>query len=154
MPRYRLRCDNRVLFSVLSAKRGGHTLSVEYQAMFGDDGFARVFNNVSPLGNEVPTYKFAGADERSWQVRHDFAFSSIGAPGLVSTVRYIRGANVDTGRGFEGEEWVHDLDLGYTFQSGVLKDLGVRVCNVTAGSNYRSDIDESRLIFNYTWQLL
>jgi hypothetical protein len=146
--------DNRALFSVLSAKHGGHTVSVGYQAMFGDDAFPRVFNNVSPLGNEVPTYEFAGADERSWQVRHDFDFSAIGIPGLVSTVRYIRGDNVDTGRGFEGEEWERDLDLGYTVQSGALKNLGVRVRNVTARSNYRSDINENRLIFNYTWQLL
>ncbi|QGZ31396.1 outer membrane porin, OprD family [Stutzerimonas stutzeri] len=146
--------DNRALFSVLSAKRGGHTVSIGYQAMFGDDAFPRVFNNVSPLGNEVPTYEFAGADERSWQVRHDFDFSAVGVPGLVSTVRYIRGDNVDTGRGFEGQEWERDLDLGYTIQSGVLKNLGIRVRNVTARSNYRSDIDENRLIFNYTWQLL
>lgn len=146
--------DNRALFSVLSAKRGGHTVSIGYQAMFGDDAFPRVFNNVSPLGNEVPTYEFAGAEERSWQVRHDYDFSAVGIPGLVSTVRYIRGDNVDTGQGFEGEEWERDLDLGYTVQSGVLKNLGIRVRNVTARSNYRSDIDENRLIFNYTWQLL
>ncbi|NWD83106.1 OprD family porin [Pseudomonas reactans] len=126
--------DNRALFSVLSAKHGGHTVSVGYQSMYGDDAFPRVFNNVSPLGNEVPTYEFAGADERSWQVRHDFDFSAIGIPGLVSTVRYIRGDNVDTGRGFEGEEWERDLDLGYTVQSGALKNLGVRVRNVTARS--------------------
>ena len=61
---------------------------------------------------------------------------------------------MDTGRGFEGQEWERDLDLGYTFQSGALKNLAIRVRNVTARSNYRSDIDENRLIFNYTWQLL
>lgn len=146
--------DNRALFSLLSAKRGGHTFHVGYQAMFGDDAFPRVFNNIAPLGNEVPTYEFAGADERSWQVRYDFDFATVGVPGLVSTVRYITGDNVDTGRGFEGKEWERDLDLGYTFQSGMLKNLGVRVRNVTARSNYRTDIDENRLIFNYTWQLL
>ncbi len=146
--------DNRALFSLFSAKRGGHTVSLGYQAMSGDDAFPRVFNNVSPLGNEVPTYEFAGADERSWQIRHDFDFTAVGVPGLVSTLRYLRGDNVDTGAGFEGREWERDLDLGYTFQSGVLKNLAVRVRNVTARSNYRSDIDENRLIINYTWQLL
>jgi len=44
--------------------------------------------------------------------------------------------------------------VGYTFQSGALKNLGVRLRNVVARSNYRSDIDENRLIFNYTWNLL
>src|SRR5690606_14224586 len=145
--------DNRALFTLLSAKRGGHTFSVGYQAMFGDDAFPRVFNNITPLGNEVPTYEFAGADERSWQVRHDFDFAAVGIPGLVSTLRYIRGDNVDTGAGFEGKEWERDLDLGYTFQSDWLSGLGIRMRNVVARSNYRSDIDENRLIFNYTWKL-
>jgi len=146
--------DNQAAFTQLSAKYGGHTFMVGYQAMFGDDAFPRVFNNVTPLGNEVPTYEFAGADERSWQVRHDYDFAALGIPGLATTVRYITGDNVDTGMGFEGKEWERDLDVGYTFQSGVLKNLNVRVRNVVARSNYRSDIDENRLIFNYTWQLL
>ncbi|MCF6780653.1 OprD family porin [Pseudomonas stutzeri] len=146
--------DNQAAFTQLSARYGGHTFMVGYQAMFGDDAFPRVFNNITPLGNEVPTYEFAGADERSWQLRHDYDFSALGIPGLVTTVRYITGNNVDTGRGFEGKEWERDLDVGYTFQSGLLKNLNVRVRNVVARSNYRSDIDENRLIFNYTWQLL
>ena len=146
--------DNQAAFTQLSAKYGGHTFMVGYQAMFGDDAFPRVFNNVTPLGNEVPTYEFAGADERSWQVRHDYDFAALGIPGLVTTVRYISGDNVDTGMGFEGKEWERDLDVGYTFQSGLLKNLNVRVRNVVARSNYRTDIDENRLIFNYTWQLL
>jgi len=145
--------DNQAVFSQLSAKYGGNTFMVGYQAMFGDDAFPRLFNNVSPLGNEVPTYEFAGADERSWQVRHDYDFAALGLPGLVTTVRFIKGDNVDTGRGFEGKEWERDLDVGYTFQSGALKNLGVRLRNVVARSNYRSDIDENRLIFNYTWNL-
>ena len=39
-------------------------------------------------------------------------------------------------------------------QSGSLKGLGIRVRNVMARSNYRSDIDENRLILSYTWTLL
>ena len=31
--------------------------------------------------------------------------------------------------------------------------LNVRVRNVMARSNYRSDIDENRLILSYTWKL-
>jgi len=146
--------DNQAAFSLLSAKYGGHTFYLGYQAMFGDDGLPRVFANVSPLGNEVPTFTFDAADERSWQVRYDYDFSAMGVPGLVAGVRYLKGDNVDTGRGFEGEEWERDLDIGYVVQSGALKGLGVKVRNVTARSNYRSDVDENRLIFNYTWNLL
>ena len=152
--------DNQAAFALLSAKHGGHTFYVGYQAMFGDDAFPRVFANVSPLGNEVPTFEFASADERSWQLRYDYDFAAMGVPGLVAGVRYIRGDNVDaqaTNRGgarYEGKDWERDLDIGYTLQSGALKGLGVRVRNVTARSNYRSDIDENRLILSYTWNLL
>jgi len=151
--------DNQALFALLSAKHGGHTFYVGYQAMFGDDAFPRVFANVSPLGNEVPTFEFASADERSWQLRYDYDFAAMGVPGLVAGVRYIRGDNVDaqaTNRGgerYEGKDWERDLDIGYVVQSGALKGLGVRVRNVTARSNYRSDIDENRLILSYTIQL-
>ncbi|SDG72691.1 outer membrane porin, OprD family [Pseudomonas benzenivorans] len=145
--------DNQAAFSLLSAKYGGHTVYLGYQAMFGDDGLPRVFANTSPLGNEVPTYAFDSADERSWQVRYDYDFAAMGVPGLVAGVRYLSGDNVDTGRGFEGKEWERDLDVGYVVQSGSLKGLGVKVRNVTARSNYRSDVDENRLILNYTLAL-
>ncbi|MFI8607069.1 OprD family porin [Pseudomonas sp. NPDC077649] len=152
--------DNQAAFALLSAKHGGHTFYVGYQAMFGDDAFPRVFANVSPLGNEVPTFEFASADERSWQARYDYDFAAMGVPGLVAGVRYIRGDNVDaqaTNRGgarYEGKDWERDLDIGYVVQSGALKGLGMRVRNVTARSNYRSDIDENRLILSYSWNLL
>ncbi|KRA85300.1 porin [Pseudomonas sp. Root68] len=146
--------DNQAFFSLLSAKRGGHTFYVGYQGMFGDSAFPRVFANISPLGNEVPTYEFAFTDERSWQVRYGYDFAALGVPGLTSTVRYISGNNVDTGKGYEGKDRERDLDIGYVLQSGSLKGLGIRVRNAMARSNYRSDIDENRLILSYTWTLL
>jgi hypothetical protein len=146
--------DNQAFFSLLSAKRGGHTFYVGYQAMYGESAFPRVFANITPLGNEVPTYEFAYTDERSWQARYDFDFAALGIPGLTTTVRYITGDNVNTGAGFEGRDRERDLDIGYAFQSGVLSGLGIRVRNAMARSNYRSDIDENRLILSYTWKLL
>ncbi|NVZ70424.1 OprD family porin [Pseudomonas costantinii] len=146
--------DNQAFFSLLSAKRGGHTFYVGYQAMYGDSAFARVFANITPLGNEVPTYEFAYTDERSWQVRYDYDFVALGIPGLTTTVRYITGDNVSTGAGYEGKDRERDLDIGYAVQSGLLSGLGIRVRNVMARSNYRSDIDENRLILSYTWKLL
>ncbi|KAA0946006.1 MULTISPECIES: OprD family porin [unclassified Pseudomonas] len=146
--------DNQAFFSLLSARHGGHIFYVGYQAMYGDSAFPRVFANISPLGNEVPTYEFAYTDERSWQARYDYDFVALGIPGLTTTVRYITGNNVTTGASYEGKDRERDLDIGYVVQSGYLSGLGVRVRNVMARSNYRSDIDENRLILSYTWKLL
>jgi len=146
--------DNQAFFSLLSAKHGGHIFYVGYQAMYGDSAFPRVFANISPLGNEVPTYEFAYTDERSWQVRYDYDFVALGIPGLTTTVRYITGNNVNTGAGHEGKDRERDLAIGHVVPSGTLSGLGVRVRNVMARSNYRSDIDENRLILSYTWKLL
>jgi len=146
--------DNQAFFSLLSARHGGHTFYVGYQAMYGDSAFPRVFANISPLGNEVPTYEFAYTDERSWQARYDYDFVALGIPGLTTTVRYITGNNVTTGAGYEGKDRERDLDIGYVVQSGTLSGLSVRLRNVMARSNYRSDIDENRLILGYTWKLL
>ncbi len=145
--------DNQALFALLSARHGGHTFYVGYQAMYGGNGFLRVGDNISPLGNEVPTFEFAAPHERSWQLRHDFDFAVLGLPGLTSTLRYICGDNVESGRGFEGRDWERDLDLAYTVQSGPLRNLSLRLRNVTARSNYRTDIDENRLILSYTLKL-
>ncbi|MNH40285.1 Porin-like protein NicP precursor [compost metagenome] len=87
-------------------------------------------------------------------MRYDYDFVAMGVPGLTATVRYLKGNNVDTGQGFEGKEHERDLDIGYAVQSGVLKGLGVRLRNAMARSNYRSDIDENRVILTYTWTLL
>ncbi|MFJ3484385.1 OprD family porin [Pseudomonas sp. NPDC090202] len=145
--------DNQAFFSLLSAKRGGHTFYVGYQGMYGSSPFPRVFANITPLGNEVPTYEFAYTDERSWQLRYDYDFAAMGIPGLTATVRYISGDNVDTGKGYEGKDTERDLDVGYVVQSGMLSGLGIKVRNVAARSNYRTDIDENRLLLSYTWKL-
>lgn len=144
--------DNRAFYSLLSARHGGHTLYAGYQGMYGDHGLPRLFVAVSPLGNEVPTYEFASADERSWQLRYDYDFAAAGVPGLVAGVRYLKGDNVDAGT-FEGKDWERDLDIGYTVQSGALKSVSLRLRNAVARSNYRTDITENRLILNYSLKL-
>ncbi|MFJ4454339.1 OprD family porin [Pseudomonas sp. NPDC089392] len=145
--------DNQAFFSMFTARHGGHSFHAGYQAIYGDSPFPRVFANISPLGNEVPTYEFAYTGERSYQVRYDYNFAAMGVLGLTATIRYITGNNVDTGLGYEGRDRERDLDIGYAVQSGVLKGLGIRVRNAMARSNYRSDIDENRLTLVYTWQL-
>lgn len=105
------------------------------------------------MPNELPTYEFVSTHERSFQLRYDYDFAALGVPGLLASTRYVSGDNVKTGMGYEGKDRERDLDLSYTFQAAPLKGLGVRVRNAMARSNYRTDINENRLIISYTWTL-
>lgn len=141
--------DNQALYVQLSLKQGAHTGYIGYQQMNGDSAFPRVFANVSILGNEVPTFEFASAGEKSSQLRYDTDFSAFGLQGFSSTLRYIKSHGARVGTVTNGQAFERDLDLAYSIQQGVLKGLSIRLRNVTARANYRTDIDENRLILNY-----
>ena len=145
--------DNQALYALFSLKQGAHTGYMGYQQMRGDSAFPRVFANVSILGNEVPTFEFASAGEKSWQLRYDTDFSSFGIPGLSSTLRYIKSHGARVGNVTDGQGFERDLDLVYSIQRGILRGLSIRLRNVTARANYRTDIDENRLILNYNLAL-
>lgn len=146
--------DNRALHGMVSATKSGHTFSLGYQRMFGETAFPRVFANIAPLSNELPTYDFSFTDEISYQLKYRYHFVAVGIPGLALTARYVTGDNVKTGRGYEGKDTERDLDLSYVVQSGSLQGLGIRIRNAAARSNYRTDIDEYRIIFSYSWDVL
>jgi hypothetical protein len=143
--------DNQALYLLFSLKQGAHTGYMGYQQMRGDSAFPRVFANVSILGNEVPTFEFASAGETSWQLRYDTDFSSLGMRGLSSSMRYIKSHGARVGTVTDGEAFERDLDLAYSVQQGALKGLSLRLRNVTARANYRTDIDENRIIVQYNF---
>src|SRR5690606_29527799 len=109
------------------------------------------------LVNYVQINDFAWADMKSWQARYDFNFASVGIPGLTFMTRYVTGDNYDRGPGqSEGKMWERDMDIGYTFQEGALKNLNVKWRNATARNNFQraTNVDENRLIVSYTIPLM
>ena len=46
------------------------------------------------------------------------------------------------------------VDLPFTCRVCRATGLGIRIRNVTARSNYRSDLNENRLDLSYTWTQL
>ncbi|MBE7373555.1 OprD family porin [Pseudomonas lopnurensis] len=147
--------DNKALGAMVTYSISGHSFGLGYQKMSGDTGFAYVGGATDPfLVNYVQINDFANADEKSWQARYDFNFASIGIPGLTFMTRYLSGDNFDRADGTEGKEWERDMDIGYTFQEGALKNLNVKWRNATARNNYGNDIDENRLIVSYTIPLM
>ena len=110
--------DNKTASALLSAKYKGNTLYVGLQRVYGDDGWFRV-NGTSggTLANDSYNSSYDNAQEKSWQVRHDYNFAALGVPGLTLMNRYISGSNVHTGTITDGKEWGRETEVGYTVQS-------------------------------------
>jgi outer membrane porin, OprD family len=145
--------DNRALGGMFTYKMIGHSFGVGYQRMSGADPFPYITGSDPYLVNFIQIGDFANIDEHSWQVRYDFDFAALALPGLTFMSRYVSGDNVQRATGGEGREWERNTDIGYVFQSGVLKDFGVKLRNATVRSNFGNALDENRLILSYTMKL-
>jgi hypothetical protein len=148
--------DNKTMYGLFSAKYGGNTFYVGLQKLTGDNAWMRV-NGTSggTLANDSYNSSYDNAREKSWQVRHDYNFVALGVPGLTLMNRYISGDNVHTGSITDGKEWGRESELGYTVQSGALKDLNVKWRNSTMRRDYsNNEFDENRLIISYPISLL
>ena len=148
--------ENKTWSGMFSARYGGNTFYVGLQKLTGDSAWMRV-NGTSggTLANDSYNSSYDNAQEKSWQVRHDYNFAALGVPGLTLMNRYISGDNVHTGTITDGKEWGRESELGYTVQSGTLKDLNVRWRNSTMRRDFsNNEFDENRLIVSYPISLL
>ncbi|VVQ07467.1 Porin-like protein NicP [Pseudomonas fluorescens] len=148
--------DNKTMYGLFSAKYGGNTFYVGLQKLTGDNAWMRV-NGTSggTLANDSYNSSYDNAREESWQVRHDYNFAALGVPGLTLMNRYISGDNVHTGSITDGKEWGRESELGYTVQSGALKDLNLKWRNSTMRRDYsNNEFDENRVIISYPISLL
>ena len=145
--------DNRALGGLFTYSLKGNSLGFGYQRMSGKDPYPYIGHSDPYLVNFVQIGDFANIDERSLQVRYDYDFAQLGLPGLTFMTRYVTGDNVQRTAPGEGKEWERNTDIGYVFQDGTLKGLGVKWRNATVRSNFGNDLDENRLIINYTLAL-
>ncbi len=142
--------DNRALNGMLTYALGGQKFAVGLQRMFGDSAFPYLDGTDPYLVNFVQINDFAGANERSWQLRYDYNFASLGLPGLGFMTRYVKGDDVEVARGGQGQEWERNTELQYTVQGGALKNLNLRWRNAAYRSSFSRSVDENRLILSYS----
>ncbi len=148
--------DNKTWSGLFSAKYGGNTFYIGLQKLTGDNAWMRV-NGTSggTLANDSYNSSYDNAREKSWQLRHDYNFAALGVPGLTLMNRYISGDNVHTATVSDGKEWGRESELGYTVQSGALKNLNLKWRNSSIRRDYSSnEFDENRLIVSYPLNLL
>jgi len=146
--------DNDAFGALFTYRHGGHGMTAGYQYLSGDTGFAYIAGSDNALVNLIQINDFGNQDERSWQARYDFDFATVGVPGLTFMTRYLSGDNVDRGVGMsEGKTWERNTDIAYVVQSGLLKNVGLRLRNATTRSNFGSNLDENRFIVSYSLPL-
>ena len=147
--------DNKTWSGMFSAKYGSSTFYVGLQKVDGNTWMRVNGTSGGTLANDSYNSSFDNAEERSWQVRHDFNFAGVGIPGLTLMNRYISGDNVHSGAITDGKEWARESELAYVIQSGTFKNLSIRWRNSTMRRDFsNNEFDENRLIFNYPLSLL
>jgi hypothetical protein len=147
--------DNRTYSGLFGLKASGNTFYVGLQKVSGDAWMRVNGTNGGSLANDSFNNTYENAEERSWQLRHDYNFAAMGIPGLTLMNRYISGASIETASTDDGKEWGRDTELAYTIQSGPAKNLNIKWRN----SSFRSEVNnrdlvENRLIFNYPLSIL
>ncbi|QQE90654.1 OprD family porin [Azotobacter chroococcum] len=148
--------DNKLLSGLFSLKHGAHVLYLGLQRVTGDDKWLRV-NGTSggTAANDTYNGSFDNARERSWQLRYDYDFATLGIPGLTLMTRYLKGTNVHVGNIDDGEEWNRETQLSYVVQSGPAKNLTLRWRNSTIRRDWGANnkFDDNRLIVQYPLSL-
>jgi len=148
--------DNKLLSGMFSLRYNAHTFYLGLQRVTGDDRWLRV-NGTSggTAANDTYNGSFDNARERSWQLRYDYDFASLGMPGLTLMTRYLKGTNVHTGNIDDGEEWNRETQLSYVVQSGPAKELTLRWRNSTIRRDWGANnkYDEQRIIVQYPLSL-
>ncbi|WP_438279280.1 OprD family porin [Pseudomonas alabamensis] len=148
------RVDNRTLNVLVTYSQTGHTFGIAYQGLSGSTAMPYLIGTDAYLTNYMMAADFMETGERTWQLRYAYDFAALGMPGLTVSTRYNHADHANPANfAGEGREWERDTDLGYTIQSGPLKNVNVLWRNAALRSNYQRDIDENRLIITYTQPL-
>ncbi|WP_280366398.1 OprD family porin [Pseudomonas sp. BN411] len=149
---------NNTYSGFFSANLGQHTFYLGLQKVDGKSDWMNVDVTSSEgqyLANHTYSSKFDAAGERSVQLRYDYYCREGWVPGAFFMGRYVKGDGVNAGLDSDGEEWVRELEVGYMFQSGPLKDLAVRWRNNTVRRDWMDyDFNENRIIVTYPLSLL
>ncbi|MBC3421439.1 OprD family porin [Pseudomonas sp. RW3S2] len=162
--------DNDIWSAKVGVRYGAHTLALTHQRNNGDDDFDYLRQSDSIfLDNSIQYSDFNSPKERSWMLRYDLNMAGYGIPGLSFMTRYGRGSDADysnanayymrrDGNGdplTDQKRWERDIEVKYVVQTGVAKDLSLRVRQATTRATaFESDLDEVRVIVEYPLSIL
>jgi len=165
--------DNKTWSAMFTYTLGGHSLMVGHQQVSDDGGFVWLNQGSVRDGNGRPEgaggasfylftdsmiNQFAKAGENTTFGQYSYDFARLGVPGLKASVAYLRGDDIryTSGNGTY-HEWERDARVDYVIQEGALKGLGASLRHGVyrgEGTQASPDQDQTRLIFNYTYNFL
>ncbi|CAG8870029.1 Porin D [Pseudomonas fluorescens] len=165
--------DNKTWSAMFTYTLGGHALMLGHQQISDDGGFVWlnqgnvVDGNGNPEGNAGASFylftdsminQFAKAGANTTFGQYSYDFARLGVPGLKASVSYLRGDDVrNTNGNGTYSEWERDARIDYVIQQGTFKGLGTSLRHGVyrgSGGNSLADQDQTRLIFNYTYNFL
>lgn len=167
--------DNKTWSAMFTYTLGGHSLMLGHQQVSDDGGFVwlnqgnvRKDGSASSLEGaggasfylftDSMINQFAKAGENTTFGQYAYDFARLGVPGLKASVAYLRG---EDGKNAVGggtfTEWERDARVDYVIQDGTFKGLGASLRHGVyrgTGTSSLADQDQTRLIFNYTYNFL
>jgi hypothetical protein len=164
--------DNKTWSAMFTYALGGHALMLGHQQVSDDGGFVWLNQGNVEDGNgnlegaggasfylftDSMINQFARAGTNTTFGQYSYDFARIGAPGLKASIAYLRGTDIrNTSGNGTYHEWERDARIDYVIQEGTLKGLGASLRHgVYRGEGQApADKDQTRLIFNYTYNFL
>ena len=164
--------DNKTWSAMFTYTLGGHALLLGHQQVGDDGGFVflnqgsvRDGNNRAEGAGGASFYLFTDsminsfirAGENTTFGQYSYDFARLGVPGLKTSISYLRGDDIRNQSGSGSyHEWERDARIDYVIQEGALKGLGTSLRHgVYRGSGEAGpDMDQTRLIFNYTYSFM
>ncbi|MFR0673681.1 OprD family porin [Enterobacterales bacterium AW_CKDN230030176-1A_HGKHYDSX7] len=165
--------DNRTWSAIFTYTLSSHAFTLGHQRVSDDGGFVWLNQGNVTDGNgraegaggssfylftDSMINQFARAGTNTTFGQYAYDFTKLGVPGLKASVTYLRGDDVrNTNGNGTYSEWERDARIDYVVQEGVLKGLGTSLRHGVyrgSGGNSLADQDQTRLIFNYTYNFL
>ncbi|OUM05830.1 porin [Pseudomonas syringae] len=170
--------DNSTWSAMFTYALGGHAFMVGHQQV-GDDGGMVFLNQGNVTKNGTSTSSLEGnggssfylftdsmvngfnrAGENTTFGQYSYDFAKAGIPGLKAAIAYLHADDIrdrTTGKE-EYSEWETDMRVDYVIQSGPMKGFGTTLRHGTYRAdgdlNNSSNTDQTRLIFNYTYNFM
>lgn len=156
--------DNNTWVAMITYANSGHAVSLGHQRVGDGSNFVQpnqgslVDKGAGGGGIYLPTDRmiqnFARAGEQTHFGQYSYDFAPLGVPGLKASIVYLKGTDIKAQNAHDQSEWERDMTLDYVLQSGSLKGLAFSLRNGKSNTDAGRNVEQNRVIINYTLSLL